>query len=102
MSLITDTFKRGSMGASSHRHGLASGESRDPIGFASPASTGSPRASFIDRVGLRRQAEQLVFTATRNGFRTATAAGRQFGKRRQRGAPGTRPEPPRAAAGSST
>ncbi|KRF34500.1 butyryl-CoA dehydrogenase [Nocardioides sp. Soil805] len=49
------------------------------------------RSEVIDRLGLRRQAEQAVFTVTRNGFRTATAAGRQFARLGKRGAPGTHP-----------
>lgn len=97
MSLITDTFKRGSTGASGNRHGLASGESRDPIGLAVAGLNKLAQSDFIDRVGLRRQTEQLVFTATRNGFRTVTAASRQFGKVSRKSGPGTRP----AAAGRS-
>ncbi|PUA79938.1 acyl-CoA dehydrogenase family protein [Nocardioides currus] len=91
MSLITDTFKRGSMGGSGDRHGLASGESRDPIGLAIAGLNKLAQSDLIDRVGLRRQTERLVFTATRSGFRTATVAGRQFGKVQRRSAAGQRP-----------
>ncbi|UUZ59173.1 acyl-CoA dehydrogenase family protein [Nocardioides sp. B-3] len=97
MSLITDTFKRGSMGASGNRHGLASGESRDAIGYAIAGLHKLAQNDIIDRLGLRKQTEQLVFTATRNGFKTATAASRQFGKVSRKSGPGTRP----AAAGRS-
>ena len=97
MSLITDTFKRGGTGASSNRHGLASDESRDPIGFAVAGLNRLAQSDLIDRVGLRRQTERLVFNATRNGFRTVTAASRRFGKVSRRSGPGTRP----AAAGRS-
>lgn len=90
MSLITDTFKRGSMGEK-NRHGLASGETRDPIGYAVAGLNRLARSELIDRLGLRKQAEQLVFTTTRNGFRTATAASRQFGKVTRKSGPGTRP-----------
>ena len=60
------------------RHGVATGESRDPIGFAVAALSRMAQSELLDRVGLRRQAEQAVFTVTRSGFRTATAAARAF------------------------
>jgi alkylation response protein AidB-like acyl-CoA dehydrogenase len=60
------------------KHGVASGESRDPIGFAVAALNRMAQSELLDRVGLRKQAEQAVFTVTRSGFRTATAAGRAF------------------------
>ncbi|EON24066.1 MULTISPECIES: acyl-CoA dehydrogenase family protein [Nocardioides] len=91
MSLINDTFKRGSAGASSSRHGLASGESRDAIGYAIAGLQKLAQNELIDRLGLRKQTEQLVFTATRNGFKTATVAGRQFGKVQRKSGPGKRP-----------
>ncbi|RYB90456.1 acyl-CoA dehydrogenase [Nocardioides oleivorans] len=67
------------------RHGLSSRETRDPIGLAVAAVNRLAQSDLIDRVGLRRQTEQVVYSTTRNGFRVATAAGRQFaraGKRR--------------------
>ncbi len=60
------------------KHGVASGESRDPIGFAVAALSRMAQSELLDRVGLRKQAEQAVFTVTRSGFRSATAAGRAF------------------------
>lgn len=60
------------------RHGLARGERRDPIGFAVAALNTVAQSPLLDRIGLRKQAEQTVFTVTRHGFRTATAASRQF------------------------
>ncbi len=78
------------------RHGVPSRETRDPIGFAVAAVNRLAQSELIDRVGLRRQAEQAVYSTTRNGFRVATAAGRTFA-RAGRSAPGTRP----ASAGSS-
>ena len=78
------------------RHGLSSSETRDPIGLAVAGLNRLARSEVIDRLGLRRQAEQAVFTVTRSGFRTATAAGRQFARLGTRGAPGTRPEAARA------
>ncbi|GAA5119429.1 acyl-CoA dehydrogenase family protein [Alloalcanivorax gelatiniphagus] len=62
------------------RHGLSSRESRDPIGLAVAAVNRLAQSDLIDRVGLRRQAEQVVYSTTRNGFRVATAAGRQFAR----------------------
>ena len=47
MSLIPDTFKRGGTGASSSRDGLASGESRDPIGFAVAGLNRLAQSDFI-------------------------------------------------------
>jgi alkylation response protein AidB-like acyl-CoA dehydrogenase len=78
------------------RHGLASHEQRDPIGLAVAGLNRLAASEVLDRLGLRRQAEQAVFTLTRNGFRTATAAGRQFTRVGSRGTPGTRPETVRA------
>ncbi|PVG83863.1 butyryl-CoA dehydrogenase [Nocardioides gansuensis] len=62
------------------RNGLSSRERRDPIGFTVAALNRLAQSDLIDRVGLRKQTEQAVFTVTRNGFKTATAAGRQFKK----------------------
>ncbi|MCD6639204.1 MAG: acyl-CoA dehydrogenase family protein [Nocardioides sp.] len=62
------------------RHGLSSREARDPIGLAVAAVNRLAQSDFIDRVGLRKQAEQMVFSTTRSGFRVATAAGRTFAR----------------------
>lgn len=62
------------------RHGLSSREERDPIGIAVAAVSKLAQSDLIDRVGLRRQAEQVVYSTTRNGFRVATAAGRRFAR----------------------
>lgn len=62
------------------RHGLSSRETRDPIGFAVAAVNRLAQSDLIDRVGLRRQTEQVVYSTTRNGFRVATAAGRTFAR----------------------
>jgi alkylation response protein AidB-like acyl-CoA dehydrogenase len=72
------------------RHGLSSRETRDPIGLAVAAVNRLAQSDLIDRVGLRRQAEQVVYSTTRNGFRAATAAGRTFRKAGSRTA-GQRP-----------
>jgi alkylation response protein AidB-like acyl-CoA dehydrogenase len=62
------------------KHGLASGEARDPIGFAVAALSRMAQSDLLDRVGLRKQAERGVFTVTRGGFRAATSAGRTFAR----------------------
>jgi hypothetical protein len=36
------------------------------------------QSDLLDRIGLRKQAEQTVLTVTRGGFRAATTAGRTF------------------------
>lgn len=72
------------------RHGLSSLESRDPVGFAVAALNKVAQSSLIDRIGLRRQTEQAVFTVTRNGFRTMTAASRTFARAGKKGKPGVR------------
>lgn len=72
------------------RHGLSSRETRDPIGLAVAAVNRLAQSELIDRVGLRKQAEQVVYSTTRNGFRVATAAGRQFA-RTGRSTQGARP-----------
>ncbi len=72
------------------RHGIARGESRDPIGYAVAAMNRLAQSDLLDRVGLRKQAEQAVFTVTRGGFRTATTAGRAFARAGRRGRAGQR------------
>ncbi len=72
------------------RHGLSSKETRDPIGIAVAAVNRLAQSDLIDRVGLRRQTEQAVYSATRNGFRMATVAGRTFARAGRRTA-GARP-----------
>ncbi len=72
------------------KHGLSSKETRDPIGFAVAALNRLAQSDLIDRVGLRKQAEQTVFTVTRSGFRTATTASRTFARAGRRGERGVR------------
>jgi alkylation response protein AidB-like acyl-CoA dehydrogenase len=62
------------------RFGLASTESRDPIGLAVAALNRVAQSDLIDRIGLRRQTEQAVFTVTRGGFKTLTTANRTFAR----------------------
>lgn len=72
------------------KHGLSSKESRDPIGYAVAALNRLAQSDLIDRVGLRKTSEQVVFTATRNGFKAATTAGRTFARAGKKGQPGVR------------
>ena len=72
------------------KHGLARGESRDPIGYAVAALNRVAQSDLIDRIGLRKQTEQAVFTVTRSGFRTVTAAGRTFTRKGAAGRSGVR------------
>ncbi|QBR91122.1 acyl-CoA dehydrogenase family protein [Nocardioides euryhalodurans] len=72
------------------KFGLARGESRDPIGYAVAALTKVAQSDLIDRIGLRRTAEQAVFTVTRSGFRTVTAASRTFTRTGSAGTDGVR------------
>jgi alkylation response protein AidB-like acyl-CoA dehydrogenase len=72
------------------RYGIARSESRDPIGYAVAAMNRLARSDLLDRVGLRKQAEQAVFTVTRGGFKTATTAGRAFARTGRRDRAGER------------
>jgi alkylation response protein AidB-like acyl-CoA dehydrogenase len=72
------------------RFGIAADETRDPIGYAVAAMNRLARSDLLDRLRLRRQAEQAVFTVTRGGFRTATTAGRVFARAGKRGRAGAR------------
>jgi alkylation response protein AidB-like acyl-CoA dehydrogenase len=44
-------------------------------------------SDLLDRVGIRKQVERALFTSTKNGFRTATTAGRAFKAAQQLGKP---------------
>ena len=72
------------------KHGLTSKETRDPIGYAVAALNRLAQSELLDRVGLRKHAEQAVFSATRTGFRTVTAASRTFAQAGARGKGGVR------------
>lgn len=67
------------------RNGLSSHETRDPIGLAVAAVNRLAQSELIDRMGLRKQTEQAVFSTTRNGFRVATAVSRTFTRAGGRG-----------------
>lgn len=62
------------------RHGLASREKADPIGYAVSFLNRLASTSALDRFGLRKPTERAVFEATRTGFRTVGAVNRQFAR----------------------
>ncbi|MFC7494114.1 MULTISPECIES: acyl-CoA dehydrogenase family protein [unclassified Nocardioides] len=88
MSAITSLGKSLRPGG---KHGLPTTESRDPIGYAVAALTRLAQSDVLDRLGMRKQAEHAVFTATRGGFRTLTRASRSFDRSGNKDAPGARP-----------
>jgi alkylation response protein AidB-like acyl-CoA dehydrogenase len=51
------------------------------MGYAVAALNKLAQSDLLDRVGLRRTTEQVVFTATRSGFQAAAAAGRTFARK---------------------
>lgn len=81
------------------RHGIPTTESRDPIGYLVAGLNRLAQSDLIDKVGLRKPAEQAVFTVTRDGFKVLTTASRTFAKAGKKGAPGTRPKPAGAPSG---
>ncbi len=78
------------MDPTSRTHGLAAGESRDPIGLLVAGLNRLAQSDLLDRVGLRKPVERAVFAVTRTGFRTLATASRAFTTRGTRGADGVR------------
>ena len=72
------------------RHGVPGSASRDPIGYLVAGLNRLAQSDLIDKVRLRKQAEQVVFTVTRSGFKTATNASRTFSRSGKRGQKGVR------------
>jgi alkylation response protein AidB-like acyl-CoA dehydrogenase len=66
----------------------------NPIGFGLAAVNRLAGSPTLDRLGIRRRTERAVFTLTRTGFTTATAASRAFVAVRNRSTP-ARPATPR-------
>jgi alkylation response protein AidB-like acyl-CoA dehydrogenase len=73
------------------KNGVASTETRDPIGYLVAGLSRLAQTDVLDRLGLRKQAEQAVFTVTRSGFSTMTAASRQFARKGAKAKGGQRP-----------
>ncbi|UUW88012.1 acyl-CoA dehydrogenase family protein [Pimelobacter simplex] len=90
MSLISNLKPGG-------KHGVPSNESRDPIGYLVAGLNRLAQTDLLDKVRLRKPAEQAVFSVTRTGFKTMTNASRTFAKAGQKGQPGTRPTPAAAS-----
>jgi hypothetical protein len=63
------------------KHGVVSTETRDPIGYLIAGLSRLAQADLLDRLKIRKQAEQTVFTVTSGGFKAVTAASRQFSRR---------------------
>ena len=86
MSLISNLRPGG-------KHGVPSDASRDPIGYLVAGLNRLAQTDLLDRVRLRKPAEQVVFSVTRTGFKTMTNASRTFAKAGNKGKQGVRPAP---------
>lgn len=84
MSLISNLKPGG-------KHGVPTTESRDPIGYLVAGLNRLAQTDLLDKVRLRKPAEQAVFSVTRTGFKTMTNASRTFAKAGKSAQPGTRP-----------
>lgn len=74
--------------AAPSRYGVPSTDKKDPIGYAVSMLNRLARTDVLDRFGLRRQTERVVFETTRAGFRTVGNVSRSF---KRRGRPDGRP-----------
>jgi hypothetical protein len=70
------------------RNGVPSSDKQDPIGFAVSLLNRLAQTTVLDRLGLRKQTERVVFETTRAGFRTVGAVNRSFSRK---GRPGAKP-----------
>ena len=57
------------------------------MGFGLKALNRLAGLDLLDRIGIRKQVEKIVYRTTKNGFRTATAAGRTFKAAQKLGKP---------------
>ncbi len=78
MSVLEDRKRPGETRARRRKYGVAGPRNRDPIGLAVAALNRLAQTPALDRFGLRRPTERVVFEATRTGFRTLGALNRQF------------------------
>lgn len=60
---------------------------RDAMGFGLAALNRIAGSKVIDRLGIRKPTERVVFQATKTGFRTVGAVNRTFVKKRRSGPP---------------
>jgi alkylation response protein AidB-like acyl-CoA dehydrogenase len=70
-----------------NRNGSRGGVAERSMGFGLRTLNRLASSSLLDRIGIRKQVERLVFTTSKNGFRTATAAGRTFKAAQKLGKP---------------
>jgi hypothetical protein len=64
---------------------------RDPLGLVVSALNRLASLRALDRFGLRKPTERLVFEATKTGFRTSGELGRRFAPLRKLGSPARLP-----------
>jgi alkylation response protein AidB-like acyl-CoA dehydrogenase len=57
------------------------------MGFGLKALNRLAGSDLLDKLKIRKQVEKLVYSSSKNGFRTATAAGRTFKKAQKLGKP---------------
>ena len=81
MSTTRSTRDATAPGGSRSRHGVTSADSRDPIGIAVAVLNRLAQTSALDRFGLRRPTERVVFETTRAGFRTVGNVSRAFARK---------------------
>ena len=81
---------------SEHRRPTTTGSPTAAWASACGRSTASPARTCSTGIRIRKQVEKIVYRTTKNGFRTATAAGRTFKAAQQLG------KPARQAPGKST
>ena len=75
------------------KHGVSSAESRDPMGYAIALLNKLAQRGALDKLGLRKPAERVVFEATKSGFRAAGQLNRTFARQRRKSGPPTRVPP---------
>ncbi len=72
------------------KNGLTAREKPDPIGLAVAALNKLAQSGALDRLGLRKPTERVVFETTKTGFRTVGAVGRRFARTGRKGRTGAR------------
>jgi alkylation response protein AidB-like acyl-CoA dehydrogenase len=70
-----------------NENGRKGGVAERSMGFGLRTLNRLASSELLDRIGIRKQVERIVFTTSKNGFRTATAAGRTFKAAQQLGKP---------------
>jgi alkylation response protein AidB-like acyl-CoA dehydrogenase len=70
-----------------NENGRKGGVAERSMGFGLRTLNRLASSELLDRIGIRKQVERIVYTTSKNGFRTATAAGRTFKAAQQLGKP---------------